>query len=61
MLMAIFMACWRWLTASADGVTAPPARAPRALHATPSVAPRVRHAGAPLLAPIHAPLPRLLS
>ena len=60
-LMAILMACWRWLTAPAEGMALPQARASRALHATALVAPRDRRYGNPSLAPIHAPLPRLPS
>src|SRR5688572_17853131 len=60
-LMAILMACWRWLTAPAEGVASPPVRAPRALHATVLVASRGSRSGTPSLAPLHAPLPRLPS
>jgi hypothetical protein len=59
--MAILMACWRWLRAAAEGMASPPARTLRALHATDTVAFRARRRGDPLLAPIHVPLPRLLS
>jgi len=60
MLMAILMACWRWLTAPARTWASPPPRDPRAGGAAISLAPQ-RRRGSPFFALLHAPLPRLLS
>jgi len=60
-LLAILMACWRWLTAPAEGLASPPVRVARAAHAATSAAPQCRRYGGAFFAPIQTPLPRLLS
>jgi len=59
--MAMLLACWRWLTAPADGLASPQARHPRARYAAIPAAPQRRLRGDPFFATLHAPLPRLLS
>lgn len=60
-LMALLLSLWRWLTAPAEGMESPPARSPRVHSATDFVAHQRHRPGGPFFAPIHAPLPRLLS
>jgi len=53
-LMAIILACWRWLTSPADGMEPPAARVPRVLGAAKHAALAQRLP----LAPLHVPMPR---
>jgi len=59
MLLAILMACWRWLTAPARGMRSPSIGHAPVEPAVPRAAPQ-RRRGSSFFALIHAPWPRLL-
>ena len=59
--MALLLTLWRWLAAPDEHVESLPARYPRVRCATKLVERQRRHTGGRFFAPIHAPLPRLLS